>query len=49
MNYESKAAEQEIVTTDDDDTRSVRPSRRTAGIVGNQRRQLVDQWLNETE
>ena len=49
VNYELKAAEQERVTTDDDDTRSVRRSRRTAAIVGNQRRQLVDQWLNETE
>ena len=48
-NFESKAAEQERVTTDDDDTRSVRRSRRTAAIVGNQRRQLVDQWLNEIE
>ena len=48
-NYKSKGAEQERVTTDDDDTRSVRRSRRTVAIVGNQQRQLVDQWLNETE
>jgi hypothetical protein len=47
VNYESN--ETESTTDQESEIVPVRRSTRTAAVVGNQRRQLIDQWINEMD
>ncbi|CAB3989355.1 Hypothetical predicted protein [Paramuricea clavata] len=47
MNYESN--ETESTTDQEPAIVPVRRSTRTAAVVGNHRRQLIDQWINEMD